>query len=207
MKSILYFIIGVTLLSGALYAESIEIANGSFEEGTFELPPTHAYSEKIREAGWVVDEPLLQPAGWCITPVPEFVGEFHLIDDSTQSHTGERAVFLKGHLIYESSLEAKGGEELVVTFWARSDTFSKVSVKYYLYGTDDDGESVWLDEFKEAPVFTTERDWEQYASKVKLPTLVLGKKITSVKIVLFSESGAFFDDISLSLAGSEQTKS
>ena len=188
--------------SGLAFAGPLDnlLTNGSFEEGVFQLPETHAYSRQIREQGWAVDDPVVQPEGWCITPLAGQSGAFRLTEDSKESHSGLRSVYLKGHLIQERKLDASAGDQLELTYWSRSDTGSDVCLKIFAYGQNANGEDVWLDELKEIQIHSAGAEWEKISEKIKVPAKINNEAVVALKAVLYSTQGAFFDDVEISVS-------
>ena len=189
MNSRCVALLTLTLVVGAaLVGESGDsrAANGGFEE-TVVFPESHPYAKSMREGGWTLDTPILCPSGWTPHPIGK-QGEFRIIRDKTQAHSGESCVSLKGDLAGDEPISVKPGDKVTIQFWAKVPVPGKVTGCFYAYG-----KSLARDAFQQTE--SVGENWAKYSHTFEIPDQIDGSLVTSVVPVLRSLSGACFDDV------------
>jgi hypothetical protein len=182
-------LLALVLLAGAGSAADTSgnrIANGSFEE-TEVFPETHPYVKIMRDGGWTLDTPILDPKGWTPHPVLQ-QGEFKLLRDKAQAHSGETCVMLKGDLVWDELLEVKAGDRVTIQFWARAATPGQIAGVFYAYPQGRDA-------LQQPEAVGT--SWARYSCTFDIPAVLDGKPVTTVVPVLRSFTGALFDDVTV----------
>lgn len=165
-------------------SETNRANNGGFEETTV-FPESHPYVKTMRENNWTLDTPILRPKGWTPHPVGK-QGEFRLIRDKTQAHSGEICVFLKGDLAGDEPIAVKPGDKVTIQFWAKAPDPGKVTGCFYVYPMSRDA-------FQQTEPVS--ENWTKYRHTFEIPDQIDGSLVTTVVPVLRSLSGAFFDDV------------
>ncbi len=186
-------------------ADENRAQNGGFEQ-TVELPESHPYAKKMRES-WTIDTPIISPQSWVPNPIIK-QGEFRLMRDKAQTHSGDVSVFLKGDLAQDEHIDVQPGDNLTIQFWARAREPGargargarsaagpgKVDGVFYVYGKNAEGKpALGYDAFH----FTeaVDQDWKKYRQTFAIPDQLQECRITTVVPVLRSLTGAFFDDV------------
>ncbi len=184
----LYLIaLGMTLAATAIFGTEIRdnrAINGGFED-TVVFPESQPYAKTMREGGWALDTPILRPKGWTPNPVGK-QGEFQIIRDKAQAHSGEICVSLKGDLTGDEHIAVKPGDKVTIQFWAKSPTPGKVTACFYVY-------PISRDAFQQTE--SVSENWAKYSHTFEIPDQLDGSIVTTVVPVVRSSTGALFDDV------------
>ncbi|HNS32509.1 MAG TPA: tetratricopeptide repeat protein [bacterium] len=171
-----------------------ELANPGFEE-TYQVDEKTLYQESMKNAGWKFEEPLVFPMDWRTNPGAFKNGEYRLITGAGNVHGGENCVYIKGHFMHNPTIDVTSGDELGISFHVKDPGKKPAGVCLYFYEKDEKGKT----KFAGSMQFNvkTEDVWSKQTGMIKIPEEKDGKRVNAVIIALFSDTGAYFDDVEL----------
>ncbi len=181
------------LLSAGAFAQ---LVNPGFEK-TFQVPEKDGESKKLTCAGWKFEEPLFFPEGWKTNPGAFKNGEYRIVSGSENVRSGEKCVYLRGHLSHNKAIDVAAGDEIEVAFYARDPGRKPAGICFYFYERNEKGKITSFAGSKQLNT-TTSPEWELKNVVMKIPQDNQGRRVNSTIIALVSQTGAYFDDISLS---------
>jgi len=184
-----------------------ELANKGFEE-TVKAP------EKIYEGAekknFKIEKPSYLPANWILNLGTRNSrdGEYRMISDSSLAHSGDRFIYLKGRMYNSKVITVKPGDTLQITIYARDPDKKDVFCELYMYRDADEKGSTYMGTKSVdmlSPEFSTraKAEWTKHTGSISIPEKVRGSVITDVRIVLASDTGAYFDDVELEIKKAE----
>lgn len=169
------------------------VKNGDFEE-TVTIPEKDSIFKLASNINFKLETPLVMPASWTLNLVGSAKdGEFRLIQDKSQSQSGNNCVFIRGHLMYPVKVDVKEGDEIDITFFSRSQEKTDISFFLYCYTKNEQGAAKNIGSL----TFTakSDKDWMKHTGKIKIPAEVTGKKLNSVIVALTSRKGSYIDNV------------
>ena len=185
-KAMGFFILAISTFAGA------QVSNCGFEE-TYEVDAKAGYEKRMEDGQWDFEKPLVFPKGWRLNVPLTKAGKYRLIKDPTQARSGNNCVYLKGHLMYEQSIDVTAGDEFTVSCYVKDPEKKPAGVCFYFYSMDEKGKNI----FAGSQQFTvkTGSEWSKQTGSLTIPEESRGQRVNRVVIALFSNTGAYFDDI------------
>lgn len=183
--------------AAAVVAEEVT-ANGDLEQ--VELFSTdNSHYKVMKEKGWIIDQPLRVPKGWCPNSGSIPQGEFHLVEDRKAAHSGAMSMRIKGDCYQTISVPTPAGTKVVLSFWAKGVPGTEVTGILYAYGKNYDGAVIALGDSLN---FTEHADdtWRQFSHTFEIPADLGGHPVVEVAAALRCYTSASFDDIVVSVA-------
>ncbi len=178
-----------------VFSVKAELVNPGFEK-TYVVPEKEGYHKILQSAGWKYEEPLVLPEGWrpnigIKVPNPEY----RLITDSKQSYSGNNCVYVAGHLAQNSVFGVTAGDEIEISLYVKDPNKKPIDVYLYYYSIGEKAKTL----FAGSGFFRvkTEAEWTKHTGTIKIPDESRGMRVNSVKFSITSNTGAYFDDISL----------
>jgi len=171
------------------------LVNGGFEQTVAESDKT-GFASVMKNAGWIFDEPLAFPVGWRVNSGASKNGEYRIVTGD-KVYGGKNSIFLKGHLMYTTGMDVSAGDAVEVSFYSRSEekNDSGAGVCLYYYCRDEKGRDIFTG--SEQFLVSTETGWSKKTGSIVIPAESRGKKVSSFILALFSDKGAYFDDVEL----------
>jgi|LSQX01.3.fsa_nt_gb hypothetical protein len=194
-------VIGLILFvsAGALKAEVF--SNGGFEE-TEAAPPS--LMKVLDTAGWKYDTPLVFPKQWRTNSgVKTANGEYRLITDSKQAHSGNNCIFIRGHFnSIGNQLKVSGGDTVEVSFYVKDKDKKDAFAFLYLYGTNEEGKKIYCRSISHKT--QTDETWTKQTGTITIPTgKIKDVYVSSATLAVASPTGAYFDDVELTIKKAE----
>jgi|GEM_PF-1390985 tetratricopeptide (TPR) repeat protein len=184
----------ILFAAGSVAAEPLVVG---FEQ-TQAVPEKSGPQGNMRRCGWTFSEPLQLPAGWRPNPGVTRNGEYRLIADRAEAHTGEHCIYLKGHLMLKGGgvMDVAAGDRIALRFYAKDPAKKGVAAMLYTYQRDGHDKNHFI---VTIPFFTakTQGEWVECSGEMSIPETAGDRRIHAVIVVLTSATGAYFDDVTL----------
>jgi hypothetical protein len=180
------------VLGLTLGAEEVT-CNGDFEQVEIFSSENSHYKTMV-EKGWAIDQPLRVPKAWCPNSGSIAQGEFRLIENRKDAHSGTMSIRLKGDCYQTMAIPVQTGTQVELSFWAKAANPTDVSGILYAYAKDAHGAVAPLGDSLSFTVQAGET-WAQYTHTFTIPGELGGQTIAEVNAALRCYTGASFDDI------------
>ena len=147
--------------------------------------------------GRAAEKPVEFPEGWTLNKGVKDC-ELKVVKDAARAWDGDTCVFVRGHLM-SGPVHVSGGDEIEITFRARAPEGGTVYCKAYTYSRAPGGRLAYNGGL---PGFSGKAgpEWTEVSGKLDVPAALKysGKPVHAVRVVLASDTGAYFDAPSVS---------
>ena len=146
----------------------------------------------LEQAGVAIEPPLLFPLGWKFN-AGAGENEYRLIEDEKVSHSKDHCLFIRGHMQCEVFWPVQAGQDIRVKFWAKEGSGGG-PVRAALYQYDAGYQFLGEQRLEEG----ASPEWSEYQETFTIPSEAgAGSAVSYVAVALGSESGAYFDDVTV----------
>lgn len=167
-----------------------EVLNDDFE--TIVGAPI-AMVKQMEDGQWTFQKPVRIPRNWVVNAFIKG-GEYRLIEDRLLCHSAPNSVYIKGDLKCNRTFKVAKGDTIELKFWTKDPEAMKIAGCVYLYNS----KFVFLGEIDVEQ--RAEVEWNEHTMDFTIPEIAKnGEPITEVMIALRSGSGAYFDDVKMTL--------
>jgi len=194
-KALQFMFLLFVLLMLAAGSVKAQVVNGGFEEsGPLSPSENSIFLKSLKANNWKFEEPLVYPAGWQVNTNTKD-GEYRLVKDSAQSHSGNNCVFIKGHLMIRKVIAVTPGDEIDLSFYVKDPEKKEAIIYYYSYGKTDEGKRMNTGGFSFKT--ETEAEWSKKEWKFTVPENSGGRKLYELLLAITSKTGVYYDDIEM----------
>ena len=171
-----------------------QLVNPGFEE-TYAVDAKTGYQKQMEDNQWSFLFPLIFPKGWRLNISLTRGGKYQLLTGSENASGGKNSVYVRGHLMHEKTIDVTAGDKLAVSLDVRDPDKKPAGVCFYFYERSEKGTNV----FAGSRQFTIPSDaaWTRQTGNLDVPEENTGKRVNSVIMALFSDTGAYFDNVEL----------